>query len=422
MALSRRELIWTVGAGALALGTGSGRVGAATRRRPAAAPDFSAVRADFPRADRDMWLAAAETHPFSVHTLRAIEEYSKYRALGPGEDRHSFTAEQQAETKQMFASVINAKPEEIAFVLSTTDGENLVVAGLGLAERGGNVVIDDLHFAASRYLYTALEAAGHVELRVVRHRDWKIDIADMERAIDRDTRLVSMALVSNINGYMHDARAVSEIAHAHGAYVYADIIQAAGNTPIDVRAMGIDCCACSTYKWLMGDFGLGFLYVRADLQGEVIKQTRYGLRQVNQRDGQFVPRPGAAMYEGTTTMPYLPAVCARQGLKYLTALGVDNIRAHARRLVGRLQQEMPGLGYPSITPQDTPTPIVSFLTPDPDATQAKLDRAFDQRVVSSGRWRMTDAAGETQVVRGIRIGVSVYNNDADIDALLNALE
>ena len=120
-------------------------------------------------------------------------------------------------------------------MLSTTDGENLVVAGLDLAERGGNVVIDDLHFSASRYLYTALESAGHVELRVVRHRNWKIDIADMEQAIDRNTRLVSMALVSNINGYMHDARAVSEIAHAHGAYVYADIIQAAGNTP-DRRA------------------------------------------------------------------------------------------------------------------------------------------------------------------------------------------
>ena len=101
---------------------------------------------------------------------------------------------------------------------------------------------------------------------------------------------------------------------------------------------------------------------------------------------------------------------------------MDNIRAHAKRLVDRLQREMPGLGYPSITPRDTPTPFVSFLTPDPDAAQAKLDRAFDQRVVSAGRWRKTDAAGQTQQVRGIRIGVSVYNNDADIDALLNALK
>jgi len=83
---------------------------------------------------------------------------------------------------------------------------------------------------------------------------------------------------------------------------------------------------------------------------------------------------------------------------------------------------MPGLGYPSITPLDTPTPIVSFLTAEPDVTQAKLNRAFGQRVVSPGQWQMTDATGAPQSVRGIRIGVSVYNNDSDIDAFLNALD
>jgi selenocysteine lyase/cysteine desulfurase len=172
----------------------------------------------------------------------------------------------------------------------------------------------------------------------------------------------------------------------------------------------------------MGDFGLGFLYVRDDLQGDVVKQTRYGLRAVAQRDGQFVPRPGAAMYEGTTTMPYLPAICAFEGLKYVTKLGVENIRAHAEPLVARLQREMPGLGYPSITPPGTATPITSFVTPDPNATQAKLDRAFPERVVSGGGWRKTDAAGTVEQVRGLRIGVSVYNNDADVDAFLNALD
>jgi selenocysteine lyase/cysteine desulfurase len=422
MQLSRRELMRSVGGGTLALGVGRLAVGGSAATSAAAAFDVDAVRADFPRAAKNLWLAAAETHPFSVHTLRALEEYAEYRALGSGDGRHSFTAEQQAETKRLFGQLINATPEEVAFVMSTTDGENVVVAGLDLAARGGNVVIDDLHFSASRYLYTALADAGKIELRVVPHRDWKIDLADMERVIDRETRLVSMALVSNINGYMHDARAISDLAHAHGAYVYADIIQAAGNTPLDVRAMGIDCAASSTYKWLMGDFGLGFLYVRDDLQGDVVKQTRYGLRAVAQRDGQFVPRPGAAMYEGTTTMPYLPAICAFEGLKYVTKLGVENIRAHADPLVARLQREMPGLGYPSITPPGTATPIASFITPDPDATQAKLDRAFPERVVSGGRWRKTDAAGTVEQVRGLRIGVSVYNNDADVDAFLNALD
>ena len=65
----------------------------------------------------------------------------------------------------------------------------------------------------------------------------------MEKSIDHNTRLVSMALVSNINGYMHEAKTISDLAHANGALVYGDIIQAVGNTPVDIPAMGIDCCA-----------------------------------------------------------------------------------------------------------------------------------------------------------------------------------
>ena len=105
-------------------------------------------------------------------------------------------------------------------------------------------------------------------------RHWQVDIADFEQAIDENTRLVSIALVSQVNGYKTDARAISELAHQHGAYLYCDIIQGAGCTPIDVQAMGIDFCASSTYKWLMGDFGIGFLYVKGELQEKVVKQTR----------------------------------------------------------------------------------------------------------------------------------------------------
>src|SRR5438046_10450822 len=87
-------------------------------------------------------------------------------------------------------------------------------------------------------MYKSVEAKG-LQLRVVKHRDWAIDIKDIERAIDGNTRLVSMALVSNVNGYLHDAKAISDLAHAHGAYVFADMVQAAGAVPIIVRTMGI---------------------------------------------------------------------------------------------------------------------------------------------------------------------------------------
>lgn len=385
-------------------------------------PDFAAVRADFPRTSRKLWLAAAETHPFSVHTLRAMESYTQYRIQGPGEGRSYFTSDMRTEAKQHFADLINAKKEEIAFVMSTTEGENIVAAGLDLARRGGNVVIDDLHFPASTYLYAALEKQGIIKLRIVNHRDWKIRLADMEKAIDRNTRLVSIALVSNINGYMHEAKAISDLAHANGALVYGDIIQAVGNTPVDVQTMGIDCAASSTYKWLMGDFGLGFLYIRKDLQGTAVKQTRYGLRALKSLNGRdFEVNDNASIYEGTTSIPNLPGVCALEGLRYIKKLGIDNIRAHAKPLTDRLQKEMPALGYSPITPLDSPSPIVSFITPDPDAIKAKLDKAFGEQVVSHSRWRKTNDKGETEIVSGIRIAVSVYNNDGDIDQFLNAI-
>ena len=233
------------------------------------------IRADFPHAEHRLWLAAAESHPYSVHTLAALDRYTQFRAHGAGEDRYGFTPDMQQEAKQRFATLIHADKDEIAFVQSTTDGENIVLAGLGLnvpdghmreshpTKPKGNIVIDDLHFEASKYMYKALEQLGHIELRVVSHRNWQIDLADIQAAIDEHTRLVSVALVSQVNGYLADIQSISKLAHEHGAYVYADLIQAAGCTAINVESMGIDFAACNSYKWLMGDFGAGFLYVVA---------------------------------------------------------------------------------------------------------------------------------------------------------------
>ncbi|MHB8055858.1 MAG: aminotransferase class V-fold PLP-dependent enzyme [Candidatus Aminicenantales bacterium] len=429
--MTRRDFMGkcaAAGTGVLAAGTkifGTPPSAADGKAQAAAAGgvDWAAVRADFPRADKNPWLANAETHPFHVHTLKAVETYMQNRTLG---GPTGYTDEMQADSKKMFADLIGAKPNEIAFTMSTTDGENSVISGIDLFHGGGNVVIDDLHFMASKFMYGQMAKKGQIELRVVHHKDWVIRTEDMAAAIDKNTRLVSMALVSNINGYMHDAKAISDIAHANGALVYGDIIQGVGTTPLDMRAMGIDCAASSTYKWMMGDFGLGFLYVPQELQGTVVKQTRYGLAQVSgmSPSGEYEAANDASRYEGTTTMPYMPGICAYHGLSYVTKLGVAAIRAHAKLLTDRLQKEVPKLGFTSITPVDNPTPIVSFIASDEKMKEAgdKLAKAFPKRIVSISHWQKTNEKGVTENVTGMRLGVSVYNNDKDIDALLNALD
>src|SRR5262245_4199657 len=340
----------------------------------------------------------------SVHSAKSLQEHIEFRTKGGGEGRRDFGDEQQKDLKRRFGALINATQNEIAFIQNTSDGENIVVMGLDLPKRGGNVVLDELHFETSLYMYKSLEARG-VQLRIVKHRDWAIDIKDMEKAIDKNTRLVSMALVSNVNGYLHDARAISDLAHAHGAYVFADLVQAAGAVPVDVKAMGIDFGSSATYKWLMGERGFGFLYVREDLQGSVVPTTRYGHRQItnfNRAGMTWEPLPGAAKYE-TGTFPVSLALCSYTSLQYIEKLGLTNIRAHARQLTDRLQKELPALGYPSLTPKGNETPIVAFSLKDrPALTQLRLQQAGITATI-------------IEPDRRLRLAVSVFNNQQDID-------
>lgn len=344
-----------------------------------------------------------------THTARALEQHVAFRLKGSGEGRADFGNEQQADLKRRFAQLINAKPTEIAFIQNTSDGENIVVMGMDLAKRGGNVVLDELHFTSSLYMYKSLEARG-LELRIVKHRDWTIDTRDVERVVDRNTRLVSLALVSNVNGYLHDAKAISDIAHAHGALVYADIVQAAGAVPVDVRAMGIDCAATATYKWLMGERGFGYLYVREDLQNSAIPTTRYGHRQVTNFDRvglTWEPLPGAARYE-TGTFPNALALCSYESLKYIESLGLANIRAHARQLTDRLQKELPAVGLVPLTPKGNETPIVAFQIKDAAETAKRLKAANIAATIIASENRL-------------RISISVFNTNEDIDRIVRVL-
>jgi selenocysteine lyase/cysteine desulfurase len=405
MTLGRREFL--SGASALAVSARSALAAVQPARPGAIFP--ASVRADFPSASLDTYMNAAAMHPLGIFAARAIEQGIAYRLHGAGPGRVDFGADKQQDLKKRYGQLVGATANEIAYTASTSDGENIVVMGMDLAKRGGNIVIDELHFTTSLYMYKELEKKG-VELRIVKHRNWAIDVKDMDRAIDKNTRLVSLALVSNVNGFMHDAKSVSALAHARGAYVFADIIQAVGSVPVDVKALGIDFASAGTYKWLMGERGLGFLYVREDLQGTVLPTTRYGHRQVtnfNRAELTWEPLPGAAKYE-TGGIGVLLAACVSAGIDYVQALGLDKIRAHARQLTDRLQRELPPLGFKPLTPQGNETPIVAFELKDAAATTKALQ---------AGKIAATVIGNENR----LRLSVSVFNTHDDIDRVIEVL-
>jgi selenocysteine lyase/cysteine desulfurase len=240
----------------------------------------------------------------------------------------------------------------------------------------------------------------------------------MEKVVDKKTKLVSITLVSNVNGWVEDAKALSDLAHAHGAYLYADIIQAAGSVPVDVKALGIDFAACSNYKWLHGARGSGFLYVREDLQGSVVKDLSFPgyvhfnyspwvpARNTAADDFPYIAPDDASRYE-PGNVSFVAYAGQYEALKRILALGADNIYAHAKPMCDRLKNELPGLGYTLITPVDAPSSIVVVQAKDLKSVQERLRRANIQ-VTTTGANR-------------VRISPAVYNNMEDISRLLSAM-
>src|SRR3954453_8683457 len=95
-----------------------------------ATPDFSKLRADFPRALNETYFNSAAQHPLGNHSVRGIQRYIDFMAKGPGEGREDFWEKGFQQVKPMFAKLINAKPSEIALCGSTTIGENILLNGI----------------------------------------------------------------------------------------------------------------------------------------------------------------------------------------------------------------------------------------------------------------------------------------------------
>jgi selenocysteine lyase/cysteine desulfurase len=382
----------------------------------ATVPDFDSVRNEFPRATSQVYLDAAAHMPLPKYTAEGMRRYLDFHMYGPGEGRGEYASEAQRQVRPLFAKLINAKPSEIGLVMCTKAGEAAVVNGLRIQESGGNLVTNDLHYAGSVHDYIGRRKAG-MDVRIVKHRDWHIDLRDMERIVDNKTKLISITLVSNVNGWVENAKALSDLAHAHGAYIYADIIQAAGSVPVDVKALGIDFAACSNYKWLQGVRGAGFLYVREDLQGGAVKDLSFpGYVQFNYSPwvttrgaaDEFPynsPRNGARYEPGNVN--YAGYAGQYEALKRILAMGVENMYARTKPLCDRLKKELPTLGYKLITPIDARSSMVVVQAKDLKATAQKLRKANIQ-VTTTGENR-------------VRISPAVYNNMDDVNRLLAAL-
>lgn len=374
------------------------------------------ARRDFPGADEHTFLNTAYIGLISRPVLEAGRAWLDARAHVPHEV--GAMLRRTDEVRHAFAGLINASADEVALLFSTSEGENVVTDALDL-KRGDNVVIDDLAYPSTSIIHKRLEETKGIEVRIVRQRDGGTYVEDFARLVDNKTRLISVAWVSNLNGFRHDMKGLADLAHAHGALLYTDAIQAVGMGPVDVRAEGIDFLCCGAYKWLMAGFGVAPFFVRRELLDRV-RPDRAGWHvEKSLGNYRYQPFKNAKKYE-FASLAFGEVYLLGAALDYLERVGLQRIEAHTVALTDRLRAGLVERGFQVFTPPGTRSSILSFyVTPSPEAAAEAFEEARVKISIQRGE---TDEPAGPEARTRVRAAMSLFNNAADIQRLLGAAE
>jgi selenocysteine lyase/cysteine desulfurase len=302
----------------------------------------------------------------------------------------------------VLAWLINAAPEEIAFVQNTGLGLNIIANALPL-KAGDNVIFCDMEFPTNVYPWVNLRRKG-VEERCIPNDQGGLTVNALEKYADGHTRVVAVSSVEFLTGFKSDLQALGTWCKEHGAYFVVDAIQSLGAAPLDVRACQIDFLACGGPKWLMGPPGLGFLYCRHELLDELAPPFAGCISVVgweDWRDYDLTFLPDAHRFEiGTPNM--IGQVGLLAAVRFLMEAGIPAIERWTLHLTDLLIEDLQqrGYGIASNLARKRRSAIVSFRVPgDVDAAFQKLT---DAKVIISKREQY------------IRVSPHCYNTEEEI--------
>lgn len=316
-------------------------------------------------------------------------------------------------------------PAEVIFTSGTTEALNLLSHSWGdeNIRQGDEIVITEMEHHANLVSWLVLaRKKGAVLKRIPITAEGLLNLDDIDKIITERTRLVAVTHMSNVLGTINPVKQLADIAHRKGALIVVDGAQAAPHMPVDVRETGADFYAFSAHK-MLGPTGVGVLWGRRELLevmppfntgGEMIREVYFDRVTFNDIPHKF---------EAGT--PNIAGVIAfDKALSYLEELGMDNVRNHEKELtayaIGRLL-ELEGLEIQGPVDPELRGGAVSFT--DPNIHPHDISTFLDSRgiAIRAGHHCAQPLMRVMGKVATARASLYVYNDEADIDVLVDAL-
>lgn len=279
---------------------------------------------------------AATSFPKPPQVVEAIVSFLAKVGANPGRSGHRLSVEAGRivyETREALAQLFSiSDPLRIVFGHNATEMLNLVLTGFLCP--GDHVITSSMEHNSVMRPLRAMEKNG-VEISVVKcSPEGLLDLADLERAIRPNTRLIVLNHASNVTGTILPIREAGKLARQYGAYLLVDAAQTAGAYPINVEADSIDFLAFTGHKSLLGPTGTGGLYIGPRVPLEKLKPLKRGgtgSRSELEEQPDFLPDK----YEsGTLNAAGLAGLGA--GVRFILEIGVEEIRRHELKLTALL--------------------------------------------------------------------------------------
>jgi selenocysteine lyase/cysteine desulfurase len=372
------------------------------------APDFVALRREFPLLEHKTYLNSGSYCALANSVKGAFESYMQDR-LEVGANWDVWVTKNEA-VRSLMARLLHAAPDEIAVTASASAGLNALATALQFSGDHNKVVVSDFEFPTNAQIWHAQEPRGARVVHVRREADGYIPPEAFARVIDEQTKLVAVTHVCFRNGARLDIPAIVRLARAKGAMVLLDCYQSVGSVDIDVKALDVDFAVGGMLKYLLGTAGIGFMYVRDSLvralhpthSGWFSQENIFAMDITANR-----PSPTARRFEAGT-----PAVvncyASEAGLNVLLGVGTPAIERRIRALTKRCMERLHEIGWPSITPAVDERRGAMLCIPSRDSGQLSQE-LMRRNIVTSNR----DA--------NLRVCLHFYNNDEDVDVLVEAL-
>lgn len=326
-------------------------------------------------------------------------------------------------TRNKVAKFINANTEEIVFTSGTTDSLNIIVNGFFKQnlEAGDEVLITLSEHASNVLPWFKLAKMNGVIINYIElDQNLHVTMNNLKKAITPNTRVISLAGITNVVGDERPIKEICEFAHNNNIFVVVDGAQSVPHTKTDVKDMDCDFLAFSAHK-MCGPTGVGVLYGKYELL-ESIDPTSLGggmNESFDSIDEVYLKDIPIRLEAGTQNIAGVIGLGAT--IDYLNEIGMDNIKIHEIKLKKYLIEKLKNIPHIKVVNEECDSGIVAFNVEGIFAQDVAYYLNKYHICVRAGNHCAKILKNAIGVKNTVRISLYFYNTESEIDKLVELL-